>query len=102
MTDAEINLAIARLEYPDYKIRAWEGKATVTPVGHPSIRGIDYMEWHWIGPIIEREEIHLRHVVNSWEATTYADDAVMYFEGEAETPTKAAALCYLKMKGQIK
>ena len=98
MTDAEINLAIAKLEYPDYKIESWIGRAAVVPAGHPSIRGIDYREWCWIGPIIEREEIHLRHVVNSWEATIYADDAVMYFEGEAEAPTKAAALCYLKMK----
>jgi len=102
MTDAEINLAIAKIEYPDYKIRAWEGKATVTPVGHPSIRGIDYMEWHWIGPIIEREKIDIRYSLRQetdWSAVSYDDHDSQVYEGVATTPTKAAALCYLKMKG---
>ena len=99
MTDAEINLAIAKIEYPDKEVGSLDnGSAFV--VYHPRSGVKNYIKyWGDIGPIIEREKIHLRHVVNSWEATIYADDAVMYFEGEAETPTKAAALCYLKMKG---
>ena len=97
MTDAKINLAIAKLEYPDYKIRAWEGKATVTPVGHPSIRGIDYMEWFWIGPVIEREKLTLGY--NDTYVTYFTHDGYGNFTAFAETPTKAAALCYLKIKG---
>ena len=97
MTDAEINLAIAKLEYPDYKIESWIGRAAVVPAGHPSIRGIDYMQWCWIGPIIEREKLTLG--CNDTHKTYFAHDGYGNFTAHAETPTKAAALCYLKMKG---
>jgi len=94
MTDADINLAIAKIEYPDYKIKAWIGRSAVVPVGHPSIRSIDYMQWCWIGPIIEREKINLLSIENnSWTAK------VANYGANTETPTKAAALCFLKMKG---
>ena len=99
MTDAEINLAIAKLEYPDYKIESWISSAVVTPLRHPNIRGIDYREWCWIGPIIEREKIDLHYEPmtdgKDWHAASCGNIAEVW----ADTPTKAAALCYLRMKG---
>jgi len=99
MTDAEINLAIANIEYPDHKIKPWIDSVTVTPVGHPSIRGIDYMEWCWIGPIIEREKIKLTSSEGfDWKATMVKPrDELTYgvWSEHAETPTRAAALCFV-------
>jgi len=93
MEDSAINLAIAKLEYPDYKIESWIGRTAVFPVRHPNIRGMDYMEWFWIGPIIEREKIGLAlvhgDVYRAYSNEVFAID---------KSPTKAAALCYLKMK----
>ena len=89
MTDAEINLAIAKIEYADdHLIGPYEGdpEKIWTP---------DYCNnWQDIGPIIEREKIDLTATDYGWEANSY------FYENktEAETPTKAAALCYLKMR----
>ena len=90
MTEAEINLAIAKIEYPDES------------VSH--LNDLDYCKyWSDIGPIIERNEMRLDSLGNNqWEATLFEDDGTGYFDAKwyahAETPMKAAALCYLKMK----
>lgn len=96
MTEAEINLAIVKIEYPD---RDWllhkDGN-----IAH----GYDYCNmWSDIGPIIECNEMRLDSLGNNqWEATLFEDDGTGYFDAKwyahAETPTKAAALCYLKMR----
>ena len=89
MTNAEINLAIARIEYPDGSYPQFD-----TPV---SGLAVDYCDsWSDIGPIIERELIHLYPQIKDWIAECYGESDV---EAYADTPTKAAALCYLKMKG---
>jgi len=100
MKDAEINLAIAKIEYPDYKIESWISSAAVTPLRHPNIKGIDYMQWCWIGPIIEREGIDILFHGTHWLASSPPlGDPKTYAEVVADKPAKAAALCYLKMKG---
>ena len=99
MNNSEINLAIAKIEYPD---RDWllhkDGS-----IAH----GYDYCNmWSDIGPIIEREKIAVSYSAKykCW----YAQD--LYYEdlpdldntcngAYSDTPTKAAALCYLKIKG---
>jgi hypothetical protein len=74
MTDNEINTYIADIE----------GRCS-TP---------DYCNnWSDIGPIIEREKIEI--VTFGWDGWL----AMRNEKARAETPTKAAALCYLKMKG---
>ena len=86
MTDAEINLAIAKLEYPDTRnLKLWVEQNMVS-----------FTEgWYDIGPIIEREKIGIRPVPSGWEA--FCGSSVVI----ADTPTKAAALCYLRMKGML-
>ena len=106
MTDAEINLAIAKIEYPDKEVGSLDnGSAFI--VYHPTSGVKNYIKyWGDIGPIIEREKIAVSYSAKykCW----YAQD--LYYEdlpdldntcdgAYAETPTKAAALCYLKMKG---
>ena len=82
MTEAEINLALAKIEYPDES------------VSH--LNDLDYCnDWADIGPIIEREKIDLTAIEDGWEANGY----FYVISALAKTPTKAAALCYLKMKG---
>ena len=85
MTDAEINLAIAKIEYPD---RDW-----LLHKNGNIAHGYDYCKyWSDIGPIIERERIDVITMgLHKWVA-------MREVKAEAETPTKAAALCYLKMK----
>jgi len=97
MTDSEINLAIAKIEYPaQAQIERPVGE--LTPSIYVSGIGlVDYVnDWSDIGPIIERELIHLYPQIKDWIAECYGESDV---EAYAETPTKAAALCYLKMKG---
>ena len=87
MTDAEINLAIAKIEYPD---RDW-----LLHKNGNIAHGYDYCKyWSDIGPIIEREKIDLEPLVDGWSAGGYALEVYAH----AETPTKAAALCYLKRR----
>jgi len=91
MTDAEINLAIAKIEHPD----------VIRPDTN-YVFNVDYCNnWNDIGTIIEREGIGLKRDKNHWEAYRYAVDPSSFWVhyAHAETPTKAAALCYLKMKG---
>ena len=102
MTDADINLAIAMIEYPEgicQNLTSSLTGHTVTVIGRvQGRRGADYCNnWSDIGPIIEREKIELRQSSsgNRWAAV--ADNISLNVE--AETPKKAAALCYLKMKG---
>ena len=85
MTDAEINLAISKIE-GDYTC-------------------VDYVNnWEDIGPIIEREKIKLFSSEGvDWKATLVKPCSELGYKvwvKEAETPTRAAALCYLKMKGE--
>jgi hypothetical protein len=84
MTDAEINLAIAKIEYPDnYVTKGQENCAELS--GPKLFDQLDYCNnWSDIGPIID-----------GWQASSIECDLPV----TAETPTKAAALCYLKMKG---
>ena len=93
MTDSEINLAIAKIEYPaQAQIERPVGE--LTPSIYVSGIGlVDYVnDWSDIGPIIEREKICVSYVNNEWIAGRYDDAPTV-----ADTPTKAAALCYLKM-----
>jgi len=100
MEHVKINLEIAKIEFPDYSIQV-NSKGIAIPLGHPYVMGIDYLEWCWIGEIIEREGINLKRDTNHWEAYRHVDDPSSFWIqfAKAETPTKAAALCYLKMKG---
>jgi len=95
MKDAEINLAIAKIEYPDKEVGSLDnGSAFV--VYHPRSGVKNYIKyWGDIGPIIEREGVWLSREEFCWVASFYYS----YIYATAETPTKAAALCYLKMKG---
>ena len=95
MTDAQINLAIAKIEYPDKEVGSLDnGSAFV--VYHPRSGVKNYIKyWGDIGPIIEREKIDLKALSDGW----YAGGYDLGFSARADTPTKAAALCYLKMKG---
>ena len=83
MTDSEINTLIADID----------GRCS-TP---------DYCNnWADIGPIIEREKIKLFSSEGvDWKATLVKPCSELGYRvwmQEAETPTKAAALCYLKMR----
>ena len=79
MTDSEINTLIADIE----------GRCS-TP---------DYCnDWADIGPIIEREKI----TVDFWDYKQWIahnNGDTPFVKTRAETPMKAAALCYLKMRG---
>jgi hypothetical protein len=85
MKDHEINLAIAKIEHPE-----------AVREGTNYVFNVDYVNnWQDIGPIIEREKIEI--VTFGWDGWL----AMRNEKARAETPTKAAALCYLKMKGVI-
>jgi len=97
MTDVEINLAIARLEYPDDEAyengdQCWVEFDFYNETIYP-----DYCKnWSDIGPVIEREKLTLG--CNDTYRAYFAHDGYGNFTAFAETPTKAAALWYLKMK----
>jgi hypothetical protein len=95
MTDAEINLAIAKIEYPDnYVTKGQENCAELS--GPKLFDQLDYCNnWSDIGPIIDRENMFIAPIYDGWQASSIECDLPV----TAETPTKAAALCYLKMKG---
>ena len=96
MTDAEINLAIAKIEYPRNDIElVHDNLARVYKLSGYIMDDFDYCtDWDQIGPIIERERIDVITMgLHKWVA-------MREVKAEAETPTKAAALCYLKMKGE--
>jgi len=84
MTEAEINLAIAKIEYPN----------------EPDRNLIDHnycSEWSAIGPIIEREKITT--TFNDTYLCWIAHDGYNNFLVQSDSLTEAAALCYLNMKG---
>jgi len=89
MDDHEINLAIAKLEYPETRnLKLWVEQNMVS-----------YTEgWLDIGPIIEREKINISYQDKKLGWCAYFNIFDEH-EAYADTPTKAAALCYLKMKG---
>ena len=92
MSDAQINLAIAEIEYPE-----------AVREGINYVFNVDYVNnWSDIRPIIEREKIDLFIFIEDiwcaeWGEYDYSGNR--FAIAEAKTPTKAAALCYLKMKG---
>ena len=98
MDDLRINLAIAKFEYPDATLYESNTKDSVRIYNnYPKYIIRNYCSnWSDIGPIIEREKIDVtvNESGNGWEANTF------FFESKttAETPTKAAALCYLRFK----
>ena len=95
MTDADINLAIAKIEYQELVIELVGDQVEILTDPNDEIKFVDYCNnWADIGPIIERENMCLE---------CYNDGAIAYridgaFETRSETPTKAAALCFLKMR----
>ena len=99
MTDAEINLAIAKIEYPDKKVGSLDdGSAFI--VYHPTSGVRNYIKyWGDIGPIFEREKIPISysHIYEVWKEGYGMHD----FNGRIKDKslTKTLALCYLKMKG---
>ena len=96
MTEAEINLAIAKIEYPRNDIElVHDNLARVYKLSGYIMDDFDYCtDWDQIGPIIEREKIGLYPDASDSTWIAFRDDV----EARAETPTKAAALCYLKMR----
>ena len=98
MTDAEINLAIAKIEYPNDSWSMTHGDGVARVAGQDLIVKDYCNNWSDIGPIIDREKIDLTYLgyYKVWLAANQDDSN----KEQAETPTKAAALCYLKMKGE--
>jgi hypothetical protein len=96
--NAEINLAIAKIEFPDAEINSYGNSVDVIFVrfSDGKYKCVDYCtDWSDIGPIIERENIFLAPIIDGWTASSIDNDTLVY----SDTPTKAAALCYLMMKG---
>ena len=98
MNDAEINLAIAQIEYPNDSWRMTHGDGVATIAGQDLIVKDYCNDWADIGPIIEREKI----TVDFWDDKQWMahnNRDTPFVKARAETPTKAATLCFLKMKG---
>ena len=99
MTNAEINLAIAKIEYQELVIGLVGDQVEILTDPNDEIKFVDYVNnWEDIGTIIEREKITVGY--NDTERLYFADDGYGNAIAYADTPTKAAALCYLKMKGE--
>jgi hypothetical protein len=98
MNDAEINLTIAKIEHPNESWRTTHEDG-VSRIAGQELIAKDYVNnWADIGPIIEREGIDLAYDGTVW--STYGlDKATLGVCAKAETPTKAAALAFLKIKG---
>jgi hypothetical protein len=101
MTDAEINLAIAKIEYPDAIVTPDKYHWIVRVLVEDDELALDYCnDWADIGPIIERERIHSFYDPETGLAgASIRRNKMNWIVLNKETPTKAAALCYLKMKG---
>lgn len=96
MTDAEINLAIAKIEYP-YEDIVCKGIRIHSNTTRETWL-VNYVnDWVDIGPIIEREEMQLMKSDWLWVSHGKKGNETVY--AKAETPAKAAAICYLKMIG---
>lgn len=93
MTEAEINLAIAKIEYPDDE---FEIQAHCSDVfSEHWADTFNYCnDWEDIGPIIAREGINVYRWRNHWTAVCPNENHHIF----SETPMKAAALCFLKMR----
>lgn len=82
MQDKEINQAIAKIEYPNYK-----------PSGM-HFEMFDYCtNWSAMGPIVERERMKIVPLMSKWRVYKngiYAQESRL---------CHAAAMCYLKAKG---
>jgi hypothetical protein len=103
MTDAEIDLAIAKIEYPEGICQNLTSELTGNTItfisGVQGVHSVGYCNnWFGIGPIIEREGISIIYDGYKWSAYCMTGDSEEISE-DADTPTKAAALCYLKMEG---
>ena len=98
MTDAEINLAIAKIEFAGKELSQCADHVDVR-LGAGDYTCVDYVNnWEDIGPIIEREKI----TVDFWDDKQWMahnNRDTPFVKARAETPTKAATLCFLKMKG---
>jgi len=98
MTNAEINLAIAKIEFAGKELFQCGDHVDVR-LGAGDYTCVDYVnDWEDIGPIIEREKI----TVDFWDYKQWIahnNGDTPFVKTRAETPTKAAALCYLKMRG---
>jgi hypothetical protein len=93
MTDQEINVAVAKLEYPDKEVKPYKDGIGAAIEYH---RLLKYTECWWqMGQIIEREAIGVYPDSMSPVWVAFYKD----IEVTAVSPTKAAALCYLMMKG---
>lgn len=102
MTDAEINLAIAKLEYPESTVIPSpfsDHKKNCAVINSIVLK--DYVNnWSDIGEIIEREKIDLAYDLGTWSAYGL-DEATHGFYVYSYSPTKAACLCYLHMKKEL-
>lgn len=95
MNDAEINLAIAKLEYPDCDFEQGSRTAICRYSSGEIAFQRDYCKnWADIGTIIERERISVSVWGNQWKAVCPNENHHIF----SETPMKAAALCFLKMR----
>jgi hypothetical protein len=97
MTDAEINLAIAKIEFVGKELSQCGDHVDVRLVAG-EYTCVDYVKsWYDIGTIIEREGIDLSYDSFEWSAYGILTDGTCT-SADAKTPTKAAALCFLKMR----
>lgn len=105
MTNLEINLAIAKIEYPNHIITTIDDDEAYVYLNPLEMVGYNYCNnWEDIEPIVEREAINFSYYEDAshplggiWLAFGHMNDD--YHEVTGVTRTKAASLCYLKMKG---
>jgi hypothetical protein len=94
MTDAEINLAIAKIEFVGKELSQCGDHVDVR-LGAGEYTCVDYVNnWYDIGTIIERERISVSAWGNQGKAVCPDENYHIF----SETPMKAAALCFLKMR----
>jgi len=108
MTDVEMldtNWAIARLEHPAEEISSDRfGRPIIYEADHNDGYGayiaLDYCNnWQDIGPLIELEKLSLLPCQDgTYQASKWVGSGLT--TAYADTPTKAAALCYLKLNTQ--
>ena len=96
MTDAEINLAIAQIEFTGKELCPCEDHIDVR-LGNGDYTTVDYVNDSDIGQIIEREKITVGY--NNAGSLYFAHDRYGNAIAYSDTPNKAAALTFLKMKG---
>lgn len=95
MTNAEINLAIAKIEYPDAHIEINRDKAEIIrgdeTAGYEALLKCYVTCWGDIMPIVERERMKIMPLMKKYRVSkgdvSVTDHALC----------RAAALCYLKL-----